>query len=234
MDAIAIGIIGDYDTERPSHIATVGALKHCAASLGINLEPRWLPTESLEEGEELQGFDGFWCAPGSPYRSMRGALNAIRFARENNRPFLGTCGGFQHAVLEYAQNVLGAEAKHREYDPDATDPVITALSCSLIGEKKSVLIARDSQVYGYYGKTEAEESFNCNYGLNPGFRRSLDESGFGIAGTDENGEVRILELRANRFHIATLFQPQLNSLPENPHVLILAFLIAAKEFHSSK
>jgi len=66
------------------------------------------------------GFDGFWCVPASPYRDIDGALRAIRFAREQRRPFLGTCGGFQHAVLEYARNVLGwADAEHGELAPNA-------------------------------------------------------------------------------------------------------------------
>lgn len=81
---IRIGIIGDHDAARPSHRATDEAIAHCAEHLKFTLETRWLPTELLEISveESLKGFDGLWCAPGSPYKSMEGALNAIRFARE--------------------------------------------------------------------------------------------------------------------------------------------------------
>jgi CTP synthase (UTP-ammonia lyase) len=230
--AIRTGIIGDYDAARPSHRATDEALSHCARYLGFTLETQWLPTGSLESGveESLKGFDGFWCAPGSPYRSMAGALNAIRYAREHDVPFIGTCGGFQHAALEYARNVLGAkEARHEEYGPGAADLIITALSCSLVGENRKVFINEDSLAYRVYGQTEITERFNCNFGLNPVYRRKFNESGFSVAGTDENGEARILELRSNRFYIATLFQPQLSSTPENPHRLILAYLGCIRE-----
>jgi len=80
----------------------------------------------------LEAFAGFWCVPGSPYRDMDGALRTIRFARETRCPFLGTCGGFQHAVIEYARSVLGlTDADHMESNPDAELPLIIALACRL-------------------------------------------------------------------------------------------------------
>lgn len=93
----------------------------------------------------MREYDAFWCAPGSPYRSLTGALDAIRFAREERVPFIGTCGGFQHAVIEYARNVLGfADARHAEYDPYASsDLFISALSCSPFGETMRVEIEPD-------------------------------------------------------------------------------------------
>ena len=232
--AVKIGIIGDYDLERASHKATNEALKHSADYLKINIEIQWLPTQSLERDVEKSVciFDGLFCAPGSPYKSMRGAIKAIQFARENDYPFIGTCGGFQHAVIEYAQNKLGlTEAKHIEYDPNGSNLFITALSCSLIGETRRILINKNSKVYKFYNKTEVEERYNCNFGLNPDNQKLLDEGGFKVVGTDEKGEARILELTQNKFFIATLFQPQLSSLPTNPHKLILAYLTCLNEFH---
>ncbi|GMA97952.1 glutamine amidotransferase [Pelosinus sp. IPA-1] len=235
--SIKIGIIGDLDLKRPSHQATNEALNHCADFLGINLELQWLPTESLEEDADksLSEFDGLWCAPGSPYKSMKGALKAIRFARVKDYPFIGTCGGFQHAVIEYAQNELGLnDAQHAEYDPSASNFFITALSCSLVGETRKIFINKNSMVYNIYIKTEIEERYNCNFGLNPSYQKLIDESGFKVVGTDEQGEARILELLQKKFFIATLFQPQLSSLPTNPHKLIVEYLNCAKEFHIFK
>lgn len=96
--SVKIGIIGDFNSEYAAHRATNAALTHCAAAFGMNLIIQWLPTEGFDHGTDgiLKSFDGLWCAPGSPYNSMTGALNAIRYARENNVPFIGTCGGFQH------------------------------------------------------------------------------------------------------------------------------------------
>lgn len=90
---LRIGIIGDYNPAMRSHIATYEALRHAAASLAASLESTWLPTESLVGGDPsatLAQYDALWCAPGSPYQSMDGALAAIRFAREEGRPFIGT------------------------------------------------------------------------------------------------------------------------------------------------
>ncbi len=90
---LRVGIVGDFNPSYPSHTATNEALSHAASALSLHLEPTWLPTPSLEgEGREglLRQFDALWCAPGSPYASMEGALEAIRFARERDWPFVGT------------------------------------------------------------------------------------------------------------------------------------------------
>ncbi len=92
-EAVSIGIIGDYDPERPAHKAVVASLGHAADYLSIKSNVCWLPTESLlEPGYQkgLEQFAGLWAASGSPYQSMDGALRGIQFARETGRPFLGT------------------------------------------------------------------------------------------------------------------------------------------------
>lgn len=90
---LRIGIIGDFEPTRRSHLATNDALRHAAERLPADLEVGWLPTPSLVEPadpRELEMCDGLWASPGSPYRSLEGALRAIRFARERNWPFVGT------------------------------------------------------------------------------------------------------------------------------------------------
>lgn len=234
---IRVGIIGDYDGNKPSHAATEEALRHCAKRLGMNIDITWLPTESLEQDadERLCAYDAFWCAPGSPYKSFTGAVNAIAFARENDRPFIGTCGGFQHAVLEYAINVLGVKnAGHQEFSPGSSTMVVTALACSLKGQTRRIRLVDGSASREIFGTDAAEERFSCSYGLSPEFRSAFESSGFVSAGIDEDGGIRIMELNGKRFYIATLFQPQLISTPENPHKLILAFLGSARRFHDEE
>lgn len=232
---VRVGVIGDFDLKKPSHKATNEALQHCADYLGIDLEIQWLPTESLEKKIQINNiskFDGLWCAPGSPYKSMKGALKAIQFARENDYPFIGTCGGFQHAVIEYAQNKLGLKnAQHAEYDSEGSELFITALSCSLLGETRKIFIKNKSVIYKFYNKADVEERYHCSFGLSPDYQKIIDESGFKVVGMDEEGEARILELPQNRFFVATLFQPQLSSSSADPHKLILAYLTCCKEFH---
>jgi CTP synthase (UTP-ammonia lyase) len=89
---LKIGIIGDYNPNNNSHTATNMAIGHAAQALDISAKIQWLPTPSLEKQPEaiLPVFDALWCSPGSPYRSMAGALQAIRLARENGWPFMGT------------------------------------------------------------------------------------------------------------------------------------------------
>ena len=90
---VKIGIIGDFDPQRNYHTATNDSLEHAAEALNCDLDFNWIPTPSLEDQQISKGlvaFHGIWCSPGSPYLSMAGALNAIRFAREHHLPFIGT------------------------------------------------------------------------------------------------------------------------------------------------
>jgi CTP synthase (UTP-ammonia lyase) len=129
---ISIGLIGDYDKAVPAHQAIPLALQRAAEVLHVPVTHEWVPTEEIAAASRIASFSGFWCVPASPYRSMEGALLAIRHARESGVPFLGTCGGFQHAIIEYARNVLGwADAEHAETAPDAARAVISLLECTL-------------------------------------------------------------------------------------------------------
>jgi len=110
MATVQIGIVGDFDLGKASHWATEAALFHAARRLGVDLVPTWTATEVLSaesNARELARFDGILAAPGSPYASLQGMLRAIEFARTKDVPFLGTCGGFQYALLEFTRNVLG-------------------------------------------------------------------------------------------------------------------------------
>ncbi len=223
---LRIGIIGDYDG-RASHLATNDALQHCADKLGMMIEITWVPTKTLMEKVKLKlsKFHGLWCAPGSPYQNMLGAVNGIQYARENNIPFLGTCGGFQHAVLEYGKNVLKLkELQSDEFDPYTPNIFITALTCSLVGQTRKISLMRDSSMFPIYRKTEMIEQYNCSFGLERQFQDKLNDNGFQVVGTDEMGEARIMIIPSNQFFVATLFQPQLSSTWENPHPLIMEFL----------
>lgn len=158
----SIGVIGDFDPSFAPHVATGAALEHAAAWLGAQVDVRWLGTAELEllSLEQLANHDALWCAPGSPYRSLGGALRAIRFARESDWPFIGTCGGFQHVVIAYARNVLGFEdAQHAEYDPYASELFISELSCSLAGQTMNVRLKPGSRAAGFYGQVEVAEQY---------------------------------------------------------------------------
>src|SRR3954467_2254810 len=114
MKQVCIALVGDYNERHLAHRAIPHALEISLWAPNCSVEPFWRDTVQWET-EPMEPFDAFWCVPASPYRSMQGALRAIQFARENRRPFLGTCGGFQHALIEYARNVLKlSDADHAE------------------------------------------------------------------------------------------------------------------------
>jgi ribosomal protein S18 acetylase RimI-like enzyme len=233
-DTLKIGVIGDFDG-RPSHIATNEAIRHCARHLGLQQKTQWIATDSLEDISSLNEFDALWCAPGSPYKSAQGAMNAIQFARENNYPFIGTCGGFQHVVIEFARDVLEIEEiGQAEFDPYAPNPYISALNCSLAGETRTIYFTKGTRVAREYNIESSDERYNCNFELNDQFKDQMLDYGFAVAGTDENGKIRILELPRNQFFVATLFQPQLSSTSEHPHKLILAYIKSAEEFRKRR
>jgi CTP synthase (UTP-ammonia lyase) len=161
---------------------------------------------------------------------MVGALQGIRFAREQRRPFLGTCGGFQHVVLEYARNVLGfADAAHAESDPDASILFITPLACSLVGKMLRVHLNPASRVFRMYQRAVAQEQFYCQFGLNPDYQATLHDGGLRVVGVDDDQTARIVELPDHPFFVGTLFVPPLTSTAEQPHPLITAYLQAAAD-----
>ena len=153
-----VALIGDFNGAVIAHQAIPKALRLASAAV----EPVWVHTASIADpAVELADFDGIWCVPASPYANTTGALAAIRYAREQRRPFLGTCGGFQHAVLEYARNVCGLpEAAHAEIAPEAQQRVIAPLACSLVEKTEEILLAEDSLLRRAYGCTRAVEGYH--------------------------------------------------------------------------
>ncbi|MFE4714324.1 hypothetical protein ACFRAM_26080 [Paenibacillus sp. NPDC056722] len=157
---------------------------------------------------------------------MQGALNGIRFAREHNIPFLGTCGGFQHMIIEFARNVLEiSEADHAEENPNSSFILVAPLTCFVSEQTHTFKLTPGLKVAEIYGEHEIVEQYGvCNYGLNPEFAPLLEKAGMRIAGVDTDGEVRIMELMDHPFFIGTLFQPERSALKNMVHPLIRAFL----------
>ena len=221
-----IAIVGDFDPRNPTHLATNEAIQHAAQSLNESPESEWLPTDTAEHAD-LSGYHGFWIAPGSPYKSLSGVLRAIRCAREEEVPLLGTCGGFQHIILEFARNVLGiADAAHAETDPYASRLVISKLACSPAGRSLPVKLAEGSLVASLYGTTSVIEGYYCNFGVNPDYVSALSSRDLQIVGSDEEGDIRVVELRNHPFFVGTLFVPQMRSRALEPHPLVCGFLAA--------
>lgn len=218
-----IALIGDHG-KSPAH-ARLDAFRG-----ELDVETEWIPTGTITGPESLAGFHGFWVVPGSPYENKDGVLAAIRLARETGIPYLGTCGGFQHALIEYARTVVGlADADDVQYDPEASTPLIVPLSCCLAGEQAPLLLTGGSRLAAVYDDAERTmETYHCKYGLNGEFVERLTEAGVVFSGWDTEGAPRAAEVPGHPFFIGTLFQPELVSTPGDIHPLILAFAAEVK------
>jgi CTP synthase (UTP-ammonia lyase) len=216
---------------RAGHVPAHARLEALTPHLPVQVE--WLPSEQVTSEADLAGYHGIWVIPGSPYTSKDGVLTAIRYAREQGVPYMGTCGGFQHALIEYCRTVLCiADADDVQYDPDAATPLIVPLVCSLKGQTAPLHLGAGTRIAGVYGRSgEVEETYHCQYGLNPDFADIIASSDLVISAWDEEKAPRAVELPLHPFFIATLFQPELSSTPDDIHPLIHA-LAAATVRHS--
>jgi CTP synthase (UTP-ammonia lyase) len=230
MKTVRIGLVGDRNERVRAHGAIPRALDGAGRVAGVAVEHSWLPTAQLASGaaEALKPLQGIWCTPGSPYASMEGALAAVRFARECQMPLLGTCGGFQHALIEVARDVAGiAGADHQESSPDTAEPLIHRLACALREDERAVHLLPGSTLAAIYERTEVREGYHCSFGLNPKYRLALEAAGVRFIATDDDGEVRAMELAGHPFFLAMLFQVELSALRGLVPPVAVAFVRAA-------
>ncbi|KUL36929.1 CTP synthase [Streptomyces sp. NRRL F-4489] len=223
-------MIGDRSEAVRSHTLIPGLLEALRDRDGLDLDAYWIPSEDAAEYQDLAGFDAIWVLPGSPYRSESGVLAAIRAAREGGIPFLGTCGGFQHVLLEFARNACGlTHVGHAENDPHLADEdaVVIPLACSLVGHEGTVRVTAGSRAAHLLGTDRIQARYHCNYAPNPRYLDRLRADGLSFTGTDESGEVRIAELPGHPFFLATLFQPELDGDGTRPHPFITGLATAA-------
>ncbi|SDK97639.1 CTP synthase C-terminal region-related (seleno)protein [Streptomyces indicus] len=222
-----IALVGDRSPNVRSHTRIPGLLDALREREQLGLEAYWIPTEEAA-AEGVEGFDGVWVLPGSPYRSEAGAVRAVRTAREQGIPFLGTCGGFQHAVLEFARTVCGlTDAAHAENDPGAERQLIAPLACSLVGHEGTVHLRPGSLAQQLLGAERSLERYHCAYALVEDYLDTLTAHGLRFSGTDDEGAVRVAELPDHPFFLATLFQPELAGDGTRPHPVIRGFAAAA-------
>ncbi|MGK3141227.1 CTP synthase C-terminal region-related (seleno)protein [Pantoea sp. C2G6] len=224
---LRLSLVGDYRANAVAHQAIPLAIERAAHRLNIPVEAEWIATEQLSEPDQLRQSDAVWVVPGSPYRNDAGVFATIRWARESGKPFLGSCGGFQYAVIEYARNALGwQDAAHAETD-QAGRMVIAPLSCSLVEQRGAVRFEPGSRIAAAYGTLDSDEGYHCNFGVNPEFSAALGDKTLRITAWDEAGDVRGVELPEHPFFIATLFQSERAALQQKDSPLVIAWMQAA-------
>ena len=226
---LRIALVGDYNADVLAHQAIPLAIDDAAAVLDIAVRYDWLHTTAVQSDDNLADYDAIWVVPASPYQHTEGALHAIRYARETSTPFLGTCGGFQHAIIEYARNVMGwDDAGHAETDREGR-LVIAPLSCSLVEKTDGIELRPHTLIAKAYGREEIVEGYHCNYGVAAEFAAALEQEPLKVTGWDEQGDIRAVELTTHPFFVATLFQHERAALEGRPAPLVQAFLHAASQ-----
>ena len=241
-EKVTIAIVGKYTHLHDSYISIVEALKHAAWKLGHEAEILWIEAEEIEDEpeklKELERAQGVLVPGGFGARGAEGKIAAIRYARENNIPYLGICFGFQLAVVEFARHVLGLEqANSVELDPDTRHPVIDLLpeqreieklgGTMRLGEIK-VKIKPGTKAYEIYGCEEVGERHRHRYEVNPEYIERLESAGMVFSATSDGGRrMEICELPAHFHFLATQFHPEFKSRPRRPAPVFFAFVDAA-------
>jgi CTP synthase (UTP-ammonia lyase) len=223
---VQIALVGD-EIDHPSH-REINATRRL---FGADVDARWVATNSAAV-RDLSGFHGVWVVPGSPYADDLAVYAAIRWARENDVPFLGTCGGLQYSVIEFFRNVLRvSSASHAESDGENADNVVTALVCSLQGQERLVRPVPRTRFASLVGGQPFMGMHYCGYAPAPQHVHRLVAAGMVVGATAEDAGVEVLELPGTRFYMLSLFQPQVGSLAGKPlHPLLGEFVGCARGY----
>lgn len=240
---VSIAIVGKYTQLHDAYISVVEALKHGGISNSANVHIKWVDSETVTEenaAEMLSDVSGILVPGGFGSRGIDGKIIAIKYARENNVPFLGICLGMQLSIVEFARDVLGYHDAHSiELDPNTTHPVIalmpdqdgvTDIGGTLRLGAYPCVLNKDSKAYSLYGTEEISERHRHRYEVNNDYRSALTKNGMMLSGLSPDGRiVEMCELPAHPFFVATQGHPELKSRPNKPHPLFTGFIKAALE-----
>jgi CTP synthase (UTP-ammonia lyase) len=191
----------------------------------LDVDTEWVPSDSAFE---LGEYDGVWLVPGSPYADDAAVLRTLTAVRERGIPFLGSCGGMQYAVMEFARSVLGERATHAESDGTGADNVVTALACSLDGQQRLVTPVAGSRFAGWVAEPFVGMHF-CNYAPTPAVVDRLVAAGVVVGATADDAGAEVLEFPDHPFYVVSMFQPHIGALAGAPvHPLVRAFVTAGQ------
>lgn len=239
---IRIGLIGKYIELQDAYKSIYEAFIHAGAYNETRVKVIEFHSEELEDPESLSGLTslhGIVVAPGFGIRGLKGKLNAVRYAREQNVPFLGICLGLQCAVIEFAQNVLNIpEANSQEFDPQTEFPfIVLPPSSGKKGEhlKKGMRLGNmecrlklSSKILEIYQYDLIRERHRHRYEINPKHVPDMEAIGFKASGiVIDSGVVDVMELENHPWFIGVQFHPELKSTVENPHPLFTGLVKAA-------
>jgi CTP synthase len=236
---VKIAVVGKYMEVRDAYKSIYESLTHAGASQDCGIDLELIDAESLENGvdRQLDNVAGVLIPGGFGGRGIDGKINAARFARERQVPYLGLCLGMQVATIEFARNVCSIkDANSTEFDKETKEPVI-----SLLEEQRGVKnkgasmrlgtwptkIVPGTLAHKIYGSDQVMERHRHRYEFNMMYRDRMKEKGFIISGTSPDGALaELIELRDHPYFVGCQYHPEFQSKPNKPHPLFKGFVQA--------
>jgi CTP synthase len=238
---VNIGLVGKYVELQDSYKSILEAFIHAGATQETKVNVVSIHSEFLDKSnvaDKLKGLDGVLVAPGFGGRGIEGKIEAIKYVRENNIPFLGICLGMQMASIEFARNILGKkDANSTEMNENTSYPII-----SLMEEQKTVTekggtmrlgawkcsIKENTLAHKIYGKTNILERHRHRFEFNGDYLTEMEAAGLVASGSNpDTGLVEIIELPNHPFFIGVQYHPEYKSTVLNPHPLFMGLVAAA-------
>jgi len=244
---VRIAVVGKYVQIQDAYKSIIEAFTHAGVQNDVKVEVQWVDAEDVEKlgaDEALRGVAGTLVPGGFGERGIAGKLEAIRYARENEIPFLGICLGLQCAVIEFARNVSGIkDALSSEFSPNCANPVIDLMEGQTHSGKKGgtmrlgaypCKVKPGTLAAELYGSGEVSERHRHRWEVNNEYRAQLERDGLTFSGTSPDGSlVEIVEMADHPYFIASQFHPELKSRPHRPHPLFFGLVRAAKAQRNS-
>ena len=239
---VRIAVVGKYTDLHDAYKSVQEALIHGGIAHEAGVEIAWLSsdpfTDQAAAGRFLEGYDGLLVPGGFGIRGIDGMIEAIRWARENNLPFLGICLGLQVAVIEFARDVCGmADTSSTEFEPECESPVIALMASQrevkdMGGSMRlgayAARLRPGSKAAQAYGTLQISERHRHRWEVNNAYRDVLAENGLRLSGQSPDGSlVEIIELPDHPWFLGCQFHPELKSRPTRPHPLFAGFIGAA-------
>jgi len=241
---VTIGITGKYTSVRDSYASIINALEHAMIALGCDVKIKWIETTTITDenaAESLNDVDGIIVPGGFGTRGAEGKIACVKYARENDLPYLGICFGFQMAVVEFARNLCALkQANSTEIEPDCPEPVI-----DILPEQKKIeglggnmrLGGRDIELkaqtlaWKLFGRTNTVRMrFRHRYEVDPRYIEVLEKGGVVFSGKAPNQPImQILELASHPYFISTQAHPCLTSRPLKPQPMFVGLVAAAMQ-----
>jgi len=240
---IKIGLIGKYVELQDSYKSILEAFIHAGAVNEVKVKVISIHSEHIDESnikEKFEGLHGILVAPGFGERGIEGKIDAVKYARENNLPYLGICLGMQMAVIEFSRNVLGLKnANSTEMNPETPFPVIDLMDAQKnitdkggtmrLGSWKCNLV-KESIAGETYDHITIEERHRHRYEYNNEYRSQLEAAGLKTSGINpDTGLVEIIEIENHPWFVGVQYHPEYKSTVANPHPLFVSFVNAANE-----